>query len=238
MQTKILEDIGLSKNEIEVFISLLKLGESKAGSIITSTKLQSSAVYNAISALIEKGLVSYVKKSQVKYYNAANPETITSYIETKKQEYLKILPELEGLQNKQNKEGVEYYKSTKGIRTLLSELLVGAKKGDIYRYFSTSSKEEYEKARFIYSTSKELRYQKKVTSRGLWSEELRSETRANKKTQKKFIDMSLPPNMQFINNKVAIFSWEGEPTGVLIKSKSIYDTYVKFFDDLWEKAKE
>jgi len=238
METKILEDIGLSKNEINVFITLLKIGESKAGETITQSKLQSSAVYNSINSLIERGLISYVKKSQVKYYKAANPEAILNYIDTKKKEYLSLLPELKNLQSKQNKEGVEFFKSSKGIKTLISELLIDAKKGDVYRFFSVEDPEKYEHARMVFATSKQLRYEKGVKSKGLFHESLRNRTRKNKKTQKKFLNISMPPNMQMINNKVAIFSWEGEPTGILIKSKSIYETYIKFFDGLWDKAKE
>jgi len=238
METKILEDIGLSKNEITIFITLLKLGESKAGEIIIQSKLQSSAVYNSINSLIERGLISYVKKSQIKYYKSADPETMLGYIESKKSEYLKLLPELKNLQNKQDSEGVEFFKSSKGIKTLISELLIDAKKGDIYRFFSVETLENYDKARFVFSTSKQLRYEKKVISRGLFHESLRKGTKKNKKTQKKFLNISMPPNMQMINDKVAIFSWDGEPTGILIKSKSIYETYVRFFEDLWGMARE
>ena len=54
MQTKILEDIGLSKNEIEVFISLLKLGESKAELLPVCEKVGSEFYKFACKKSLEK----------------------------------------------------------------------------------------------------------------------------------------------------------------------------------------
>ena len=42
-----------------------------------------------------------------------------------------------------------------------------------------------------------------------------------------------------LNNKVAIITWKGEePSGILIRSKDIYETYVRFFEHLWGIAKK
>ena len=49
----------------------------------------------------------------------------------------------------------------------------------------------------------------------------------------------MPPNTEMINNKVAIITWKGdEPSGILIRSKEVYETYVNFFEHLWDKAKK
>jgi sugar-specific transcriptional regulator TrmB len=128
MNTTVLEGIGLSKNEIKIFLVMLKLGESKAGAIISKSGLQSSAVYNAINSLIGKGLVSYIKKGDIKHFKAARPEAIADYLDTKKEEYLKVLPELKSFSSGEI-ESVEFYKSPRGIKTLLAELVAGSKKG-------------------------------------------------------------------------------------------------------------
>ena len=104
MDTDVLENIGLSQTEVKVFLSLLKSGESKAGGVIKKSGLHSSSVYNAINSLIKKGLVSYVKESQIKYYRAADPEVIFDYIDIKKREYEKILPDLKAYQQQKKEE--------------------------------------------------------------------------------------------------------------------------------------
>ena len=54
MDTSLLEDIGLSKGEIKVYLTLLNLGNTKVGYIIEKSGMASSAVHNAINTLIEK----------------------------------------------------------------------------------------------------------------------------------------------------------------------------------------
>lgn len=235
-----LEDLGLSKNEVTVFISLLKSGEAKAGEIITSTKLQSSAIYNAINSLIERGLVSYIKKSQIKYYRAAEPETMLDYINTKKREYELMLPELKSLQKRSSEEGVEFFKSYKGVKTLMFELLKDSKKGEIYRFFSIEEPEEYKKAvERVFRAEKQLRVEKKIITKGLFSEKTRKIVRASSVTKKRFLNFPMPPNTCIFRDKLAIVSWkEEEPSGILIHSEDMADSYTRFFEHMWEKAKE
>ena len=239
MDTSVLEGIGLSKNEVKVFLKMLQLGETKAGAVISKTGLQSSAVYNAINSLVDKGLVSYIKKGEVKHYKAAPPEAISNYLDTKKREYLMVLPELKKTIPGEI-EGVEFYKSFRGIKTLLSEITKGGKKGDVYRFFSLADEEEYKLAvEKVYELQKLSREKEKVITKGLFSEKTRNLARRSSITHKRYLNFPLPPNTQMFNNKIAIITWKGEqPSGILIKSKSIYDNYVAFFEHLWSKAKK
>lgn len=239
MDTTILEDIGLSQTEIKVILVLLELGESKAGKIIEKTNLQSSSVYNAINSLIDRGLISYIKKSQIKYYKAANPESILDYIDLKKREFLKLLPELKARQKIQQEEGVEFFKSYKGIKTLMSELLKNAKKGEIYRTFSVEDKEQYEKSREkVFKVIKQLIKEKKVIPKGIFHESTRYNPTKTSLMQKRYIDFPMPPNTMIINDKVAIISWEEEPSGILIHSTDMAAAYKNFFDHLWKMGKK
>jgi|SRR3989344_785154 len=239
MDVSALEGIGLSKNEINVFLVMLRIGESKAGAIISKAGLQSSAAYNAINSLIDKGLVSYIKKGQIKHFKATSPDVIADYLDTKKQEYLKVLPELKKLM-KEEIEGVEFYKSFRGIKTLVSELMKESKKEDIYRFFSIEDPKEYEKAtEKVYQPQKVIRNKIGITTKGIYSEKIRHLTKGRSITYKKYLDFPLPPNTQILNDKVAIISWKGEqPSGILIRSKSISDNYIAFFEHMWRIAKK
>lgn len=237
MDTTVLENLGLSKNEVLVFVKLLELGESKSGSIISKSNLQSSAVYNALASLIDKGIVSFVKKNGIKYYKSAEPETILNYIETKKAEYLKLIPELKFKQKQEEVEGVEYFKSYRGIKSLVFELLRDAKKGDIYRYIAPEAKYYKISTERVYSAEKQLRKEIKLTTKALFHISSKDYTHPSRSSTKKYLDFPLPPNTLILNNKVAIISWGEEPSGILIRSKDIYQTYVNFFEHLWKIAK-
>jgi len=239
MDTSVLEDIGLSQTEIKIFILMLELGESKAGEIIKKSGLQSSSVYNAINSLINRGLVSYIKRTQIKYYRAVNPETIVDYIELKKREYLKLLPKLKERQKKVQEERVEFYKSFKGIKTIMIELFRDANKGDIYRTFSVEDPKEYEiSIEKVFASTKQLIKQKKIITKGLFHEKNRKKPTKTSIMQKKYVNIPMPPNTMILNNKVAIILWEEDPSGILIYSKNMAQKYIDFFEHLWKQAKK
>jgi len=79
-----LEEIGLNKSEIKVYLSLLKLGSSSTGPIISESKTANSKIYEVLEKLIQKGLVSHFTKENVKYYKAASPKMILEYLNEKK----------------------------------------------------------------------------------------------------------------------------------------------------------
>ncbi len=91
MDLSILEDVGLTRSEIEIYMALLKLGSSKSGRITKEVNLHRSRVYESLNRLLEKGLVSYVIKNGIKYFEATQPERLISYVDDKK----KILNEKE-----------------------------------------------------------------------------------------------------------------------------------------------
>lgn len=239
MDTSVLEDIGFSPVEIKVFIAILENGEAKAGKVIERTGLQSSSVYNAINILIKKGFVSYIRKSQIKYYKAAEPETLLSYIDSKKRDYMKLLPELKDRQKKNENEGVEFFKSFKGIRTLISELLNGAKKGQVYRFFSVENPEEYEVSRQkVFQFAKQIIKEKKIIARGIFHEKTRYPRAKDSIIKKRYLSSPLPPNTMIFNGKIAIISWDKEPSGILLCSENIARSYEAFFDHMWKIARK
>ena len=52
--------LGLTNGEVRIYLSLLKLGSSKVGSIVKDSRVSYSKVYDVLERLITKGLVSYV----------------------------------------------------------------------------------------------------------------------------------------------------------------------------------
>jgi sugar-specific transcriptional regulator TrmB len=238
METKVLEDIGMSQTEIKIFIKLLEAGELKSGRIIELTGLQSSSVFNSINSMIKKGFISYIRKNKAKYYRAVNPETILGFLELKKEEYLRILPELKERQKIIFNEGVEFFKSYKGIKALILELIKDAKKGDVLRGFVTEDKEDYDAAvQKIYSFTKPAIKNKRITQKLIFPETNRNKPKKDTIVEKKYLNYPLPPNTTILNDKIAIISWDEEPSGILITSKKIAGKYSEFFDHLWKIAK-
>jgi HTH-type transcriptional regulator, sugar sensing transcriptional regulator len=140
MELELLEEIGLTKSEVKVYLSLLELGSSTTGPIVDKSRASSSKIYEILEKLIQKGLVSFVIKSGTKHFEAADPNRILDYIEEKKnkleeqeQGLKKIIPQLELKQklSEYNSEAT-IYKGIKGMKTAFNDVLKTMKRGEEY----------------------------------------------------------------------------------------------------------
>ncbi len=133
----LLRDIGLTDSEIKVYFSLIELGSSTKGPIVDKSGVASSKIYELLEKLMKKGLVSYVIKSGVKYFEAASPSRLMDYVKEKEfrlkrqeKELEKIIPFLE---TKRSLKGLEsetqVFKGIKGAKTAFYDML-NLKKGD------------------------------------------------------------------------------------------------------------
>ena len=84
MDKKLLRGIGLAESEISVYSALLEMGSSKAGDLVNELSLHRSRIYDALNMLLEKGLVSYVIRNNVKYFEASDPEKLLTRVEEQK----------------------------------------------------------------------------------------------------------------------------------------------------------
>ena len=104
MQTNILEELGLTKNESTIYLFLLKVGETTTGSIIKETGIANSRVYESLSSLISKGLVSYNIQKDGKHFQAASPSKFSEIEEQRKKKIQEMLPQLNSMMNSSQKE--------------------------------------------------------------------------------------------------------------------------------------
>src|SRR3989338_4567553 len=86
MDAAILEKIGLTGNEIKVYLALLELGSVTAGEIIKKTGLHRAGAYDTLERLMDKGIVSYVIKANRKYFEATPPANLITFVEKREDE--------------------------------------------------------------------------------------------------------------------------------------------------------
>ena len=85
MNQKIIEELGLTKNESKIYMALLRLGSAHAGEITEKTGIHRRNVYDSIERLMRKGLVSHVVVDNKKLFNPANPERFLEIIDEEKE---------------------------------------------------------------------------------------------------------------------------------------------------------
>ena len=121
---KSLRSVGLSQNEIKVYLTLLDNGSTKAGKIAKLSKIDRSSCYNALQMLMEKGFASYVLIGKIKWFQAVGPKRILDYLKEQEDDIKEILPDLQERHKSHKVEGqVRLFKGIKGIKTLFLDII-------------------------------------------------------------------------------------------------------------------
>ncbi|MBT5022053.1 hypothetical protein HOK51_06770 [Candidatus Woesearchaeota archaeon] len=236
MDTKILEDIGLTNAEIKIYLALLELGTSTAGPILEKSGLQNSVVHMTIKKLVDKGFVTFVKEGKINHYQAADPNHIIEFINDKKERFQEILPELL-IKQKTAKEKPEIisFRGIRGIKELLLELLDAG--GTEHNTFG-STKESLMLGDAWWVNYHKKRAKKGIVAKLIFNESLqfwKAETKYPKSTIR-YTSIGFEPLTETIirNNKIGIIIWTKKPLGVLIYNKVAADSYNSFFKMLWK----
>lgn len=236
MDTKALENIGLTKGEIKVYLALLELGPSSAGSILDKAGIQNSVFHFCVNSLIGKGLVSYVRKNKFRIYSAANPNNFLIYMKDKEKQLEKILPELNAKQAfAKEKQDVELFEGLKGIMALLNILIEKAKKGDEFLFFSAEAEteEKSEEIQKFYERYDAKRKEKGLIVKGIATIKLKPFFERRKTLKMKYTALPIPANTGICGDKMALLSWGDKPIGILITSKQITEKQRQFFTAFW-----
>ena len=236
---KILEKIGLSRNETKVYLSLLKLGSASVSEIALKANIHRVNIYDSLKRLEEKGLVSSVTKDEKSYFEAASPKEIENII-AKKQEELKdannIIPELMAVYHEEkNKQAVHHYFGQKGIQTIYNHMIEISK--ECYTIGATGVMRDYFPV-FI------QQFERRFVEKNIKWNILYYHRARGVKLLKNCTVKYLPKNMQFMpmtiylyNGWVAIISFDSM-IGIEIQSDQVYHGFLKYFNWLWSISEE
>ena len=232
-------NIGFTDSEAKVYLALLRYNELKISGLVKETNLMTSTIYLALIRLLNKGLITYTLKNNVKYYRGNDIKILFKLIEDKKNDLKKVLNEIK--KEKKEEDYVEIYKGNVGLRQLTEDVLKRLNKGDEYLFISVSKK-ELGKGNMIAFRSFILKKDKKgIKTKGLITKELKQKMDKLKTGIKSFkikvVDLNLPNGVVIYKNTVALMNLDDEQEVILIRSKKIYKKYKSFFESLWNKNK-
>lgn len=241
----VLKNVGLTEGECQVYEALIDLGQTTAGKIIKKAKIASSKVYDVLFRLQTKGLVSYVVKSNVNYYDATPPERLIDFLEEKKEiisqtqtKITALLPLIKAKQSEKNeKNTVIVYTGIQGPKIVLKETIEAGRKGEKLMGFGTDEDpyKDFLPAQIKEHFREQRQYKIKwflLFTDGTWSSPSPlAEIRYLPKGQ------SIPVRTMIYGNKVAIVDFNEPFTTIIIEKKSIADAYKNQFNTLWKIAK-
>ncbi len=255
MTSELFEKIGLTKGETKVFSALIKTGSTTAGAIIKETGMQRSAAYFCLDSLIRKGLVGYIVKNNMKYFEANKPESLFDFLKEKKieidmqeKELKKIIPIIFAKKIKAEEKGHEakIYEGWKGVMNAYSDILEPMKAGDEAYAFSPTAGyggANAERVRRLIRKVRLERAKKKVRLKMIMSESLKKTLGADQEetryTEVRYLpEESMNPAVVHVyGSSVLTVLWSETPVAFLIRSKGVAESFRNYFKLLWKQAR-
>jgi len=231
---KTLSKIGMTKNEIKVYLTLNKEGSSRAGTIARLAHTDRSATYDSLRRLIEKGLASFVMVGNVKWFQCTGPRRLREYLKEQEEELEKIIPELHRLHKIGKMEGqVRIFKGIKGVKSIFMDIL---RKGQDCYVFGSEGQFSQRLPSFAERYDRQMLENKTKTFMLVRKGTKKPNKRAAVYRE---IDVAESPAVTNIyGSAIAIIIWSEQPEAILIENPAAAQAYKSYFDFMWQRAKK
>lgn len=233
-----LKELGLTDNEVRIYLLLLQSGILNPYKIAEKLGLHRGYVYDALERMSEKGVVSIIHVDNKAHYQAAPPETIVELFRLKLQTLEGIVPALKKLQNvKKEDTTVHLHKGSRVYATLLKDMIATAR-GEDTLLLGGIDEEFLEQIEPIYLKQYlALIKERKIKERVIIP--IGSKRLAGNIEYRELDARYIGNTAQAIyGNKVALFV-KGTPFHlIIIENQEVVKTYKAQFEVLWKLAKK
>lgn len=248
MVKQALKQIGLTDGEIKVYLALLELGFSTTGKITKKSNISGSKVYEVLERLIQKGMVSFVIKNNIKYFEVTSPKRIIDYLEEKESHIIaeknsieKIIPELILKTKSAQKSEVKVFTSWEGLKTVNEDIINSLNRGE--EWLSMGLTEQPEPWEIYFNKRQEARAKKGILHKHLINKKYKSLCEQRKRlpyTKVRFLseEFEMPMSTEIYKNKVVIMVLlENAPMAMMIENKAVAKSFKIYFNHLWKNSK-
>lgn len=238
---KVLESVGLNKNEIKIYLDLLKHRNSSALDISKRTLVHRSNTYDALRNLINLGFIKEIIEERKRIFNAIEPEKIKDYLRQQENEVDAIMPYLKTIcQECKEEDNVSVAKGVFAVRESLLNFL-NMENEPISVYGASKESVELLGLGFL-KEFHEKRIKKKILMRHIYDQE--SIERVEQLNKMKYTESKVLPkkfysvvSTNICGDTILFIIFSGSVLSITIKNKTIADSYKKYFEILWKQAK-
>jgi len=244
-----LKKLGLTNNEISVYLSLLKIGETPVGGIINDLKFHRQIIYNALDSLEKKNMVTKTIKNKIHHFKINDPKIIVENLQKQELIAKRISKNIEKElgKNKYDHEISIYDGRQKIQRFYLNQFKNQPVGITVYVLINFIKKfEEVMEEGFLYGEYLKKREERKIYSKNIASDSNRKDYEdLYKKSKSKLRDIKfLPDNLL---GPIGIVVWEesislisfGKNNFIIdIRNQELRSSYLKHFNLLWKIAKK
>lgn len=236
---------NFTANEISIYMYLLENGRSKSGPIIRGTNIASSAFYEAISSLTDKGFISYEVINNIKYYNPETPERQINQLKNDIKDLENVSSLLGQITlNQRNRNLINVYEGNYGFKRAFEQFAENLKPKDQIKIigYDTDYKRQHDFRRFFTELDRKIE-EKGGSAKVLIQKELLHVLKKDRVGIKMYDIKTLPSKyfgpmgMDIGPSEVVISIIAANPITISIKHPVIVDSFNKNFDYLWKSAK-
>lgn len=252
MELADLKEVGLTDGEIKVYKALLEFGDTTSTKLAKKARVSASKIYEITDRLIEKGIISSVKKEGVLHFSAADPERLRDFLRQKEEDIQRekkivenLMPALLGQYKKTKEEiGVNVFYGWKGLKTAFLSLENSLGKGDESLVFGASIGKSPEQADVFFR-----QHQQRVEERGYKVRIIFNEDMRKRKLRHEYYDKSRLHKVRYLHQTtftelyvykdyVLILMLLEDPIGIRVRGKEVVASFVQFFETMWRQAKK
>ena len=235
-----LEEIGLSKNEALVYLTLSDLGLTSAYRIADKAHLYRTSVYEALRHLIKKGLVAESHVNKKVLYEAGDAQFLSQFLENKRKKLDLAIPQIH-LRQKAVMKKTEFqeYKGADAAVNILFHFLDFKEPILVWGVPKTA----YSFLKHRIERFHDERLKRKVVMKHIYNSTAYERIVVLKKMR--FTKIRILPALydsevatNVCGDEVMLVLYKPPLKVILIKDKDIADSYKRYFELLWKNAKK
>ena len=195
-----------------------------------------------------KGLVSFVIKNNVKYFQANTPDNLIDFINEKekqlneqKKEIQNLLPDLERKRKfAKDKQEALVFESLEGVKAAFNRILNTLDNGEEYLVLTLGNELEEPALVTFFNNYHKKRIEKGIKARliaNISIKDIFMKYHKYKDMKLRFSDAQIPLGIFIYGDNVMTFVWNPNPAAFVITSKGNAQAYRNFFESLWKNSK-
>lgn len=246
----LLTQLGFTTKEVQVFLSLSKIGASTVSAVARETKITRTHIYNIATELMERGLLVTSEKSGIRQYEAIDHTALMAHISHKQRQLQKLEKKFAQVASEFNalrtgeapKTKVRFYDGVEGIVNVYEEVRNDLKTANTKELLTIWPVEALEKTYPFFYDNKINVDMPGLIKRDIMCESpmaalyiqryAQSPTEHHYKIWPKEKGV-FPTDALCWENKVAYTDVQGFPSSIVIENKAVAETFRMYFWQMW-----
>ncbi|MFH0835718.1 MAG: helix-turn-helix domain-containing protein [Candidatus Micrarchaeota archaeon] len=241
----LLQELGLTGNEAQIYLSLCSLGPANASGIAEKSGVNRTLVYDTLKRLLEKGFVSEVDLDKKKLFKAAEPGRLRALVEERQKLALdgveRLIPALQERYVSTRRPMANTYTGLEGLKTVFTQEIDELPEGGVLKVYRVQPGVAIASPIFMSWWNKK-RIAKKITLKGIVDSSPAALKRGKELAKMPFTEIRFlkeplpsPVTYQVFGEKASIMAMaEEESLGIVIESRIVAKSLEENFDCTWE----